>query len=470
MRVKAIIPFCITMRSSVGKVKMNYQSLALHTDFYQITMAACYHANSMNKTAGFSLFAHNLPDKRGYMVAAGLEYALDYLENFCFTDQDIAYLDSLERFTPDFLDYLSKVRFTGEVWALPEGTVCRAGEPLLEVTAPLIEAQLVETFLVNTLNLHTTLTSKAARCVQAANGRALLDFGLRRTQGPDAGMSAARSSAIAGFAGTSNVAAAQVLGTMPAGTMAHSFIEAFGDEEKAFKAFAESFPKQGVFLVDTYDTVAGLKHAMECAKQLEKNGQKLLGVRIDSGDLVAGTRQAREMLDKAGFEDAAVVVSGSLDEIRIQELINQGAQIDMMGVGTKMACSADAPFLDLVYKLVKYDNRPTLKLCTGKETWVENKQIWRQTDEQGIITHDLLGLRTENNPGRPMLAQVMANGKVTHKEDWRAAHERFKEEVKTLPAPCLDIPQPESYELKITPSLKNLQQKTKDEALSRCLG
>ena len=356
---------------------------ALQTDFYQLTMAAAYFDSRMNGEATFSMFSHDLPPVRGYLVAAGLEQALDILENFSFTQKEISYLESLKRFSPDFLEYLAGLKFTGSVRALPEGSVFFAGEPVLEVTAPIIEAQLVETHLLNTLNINTTLASKAARCIKAARGRACVDFSLRRNQGLAAGYSVARSAALVGFAGTSNVAAAAKWGIPPVGTMAHAFVEAFGDEVQAFDAFAETFPEHTVLLVDTYDSEGGLANAVDVAARLTQAGHRLVGVRLDSGDLVRLSRRARQVLDEAGLEYARVVVSGSLDEHGITELIAAGAQVDSFGVGTKMGCSADAPYCDLAYKLVSYQGRPTLKLSYGKETWASPKQLFRRLDSKG---------------------------------------------------------------------------------------
>lgn len=444
---------------------------ALNTDFYQITMAAAYHAHGMNGQATFSLFAHDLPSTRGYMVLAGLEQALDYLEEFRFTPEEIDYLRSLERFSPEFLEFLAQVRFTGEVWAPPEGTVLFAEQPLLEVTAPIIEAQLVETCLINILNLHSMLASKAARCVQAAEGRNCIDFSLRRTQGIDAGLAVARSSALVGFVGTSNVAAARRFGITPVGTMAHSFVEAFGDEMKAFEAFAATFPDNTVLLVDTYESVSGLHNAIALAKRLAEKGHQLVGVRLDSGDLAAMSRRARTLLDSAGLEQARVVVSGSLDELRIQKLLEQGAQVDSFGIGTRMGSSADAPYFDLAYKLVSYEGRPTLKLSSGKETWAGAKQVFRHYDSQGLITRDVMSLRDEQQEGRPLLEPVMREGKrLGPRRDWRAAREVFQAEVATLPPACLELFHPVPLRTEISPRLRELQNDTRKAALKARAG
>lgn len=445
---------------------MTSGSQALHTDFYQITMAASYHAHGMNDPATFSLFTHGLPRSRGFMVAAGLDDALAYLESFAFQPTEIAYLASLNRFSDEFLESLSGLGFSGEVWALPEGTVCFAEEPLLEVSAPLIEAQLVETRLINIINLHTTLASKAARCTLAAGGRTCVDFSLRRTQGLEAGWAAARSSAIAGFVGTSNVDASRRLGTNPVGTMAHAFVEAFGDEQRAFEAFAATFPQHTVLLVDTYDSVGGLHRAVEVAARLKSQGHSLVGVRLDSGDLVGMSRQARKILDQAGLEEVRVVVSGSLDEMKLAELIAQGAMVDIFGVGTRMGSSADAPYLDFAYKLVSYQGRPTLKLSAGKETWAGDKQIWRTLDKQGLLSQDVLALRGEELAGEPLLAPVMKQGRrLAPPEDWRRAHQRFQDQLSTLPEQCLSQVDPQPLPIKASTALQQLQVQARRAAL-----
>ncbi len=441
---------------------------ALDTDYYQITMAAVYYRHGLNAPATFSLFAHDLPPTRGYMVAAGLELCLEYLENFCFKPHEIEYLDSLGLFSRDFLEMLEGLRFTGEVWALPEGTVCFAEEPLLEVTAPLIEAQLVETMIINIINLHTTLATKAARCIQAAAGRACVDFSLRRTHGLDGGLAAARSSAIVGFVGTSNVEAARVLGLRPVGTMAHSLVEAFGDEKEAFRGFASTFPDQTVLLVDTYDTLRGVQRAIEIAGELKAKGHKLVGVRLDSGDLVGMSIKARQMLDKAGLKDVVIVASGSLDEFRMSEILAKGAKIDLFGVGTRMGNSADAPYIDFAYKLVSYDGRPTLKLSTGKQTWAGAKQLWRELDDRGRIARDMLGLRDEQGPGEGLLVKVMEGGKRTSDVGgWRQARERFKSQWETLPPTTLRLSDPHPIKPEPTPALIELQERARKLAVGR---
>lgn len=445
---------------------MDRESLALHTDFYQLTMAASYHAHGMDGEATFSLFNHRLPAVRGFMVAAGLEAALDFLQDFSFSSEDLDYLSSLGRFTPDFIEHLAKLRFSGEVWAVPEGTILFAGEPIVEVTAPLLEAQLVETLLINIFNLHTTLASKAARCVIAAGDRVLIDFGLRRTHGREAGMAAARSSSMVGFSGTSNVAAAKAFGLRPVGTMAHAFVETFGDEKRAFEAFAATFPDHSAFLVDTYDSLLGLKHAVQVASKLEASGHRLVGVRLDSGDLVSMSKKAREILDRAGLPHASVVASGSLDEMSIAELVRQGAKIDMFGVGTRMGSSADAPYLDFAYKLVSYEGRPTIKLSAGKETWAGPKQIWRKLDSTSMIRRDYLGLRDEAGEGQALLRPVMKDGRrIAEPGTWKQARSRFEAGLATLPLRTRLLQDARPVPVEPTDALQDLQARTRQAAL-----
>ncbi|ADK84214.1 nicotinate phosphoribosyltransferase [Desulfarculus baarsii DSM 2075] len=447
---------------------MRPAALALHTDFYQLTMAASYFEHGLDQQATFSLFAHATPPERGYMVAAGLEDCLEYLENFRFSAEEIDYLRSLGRFSRGFVDYLAGMRFGGEVWAAPEGTVFFAEEPILELSASLIEAQLVETFLVNTVNHNSTIAAKAARCQQAAAGRACVDFSLRRTMGLDAGFAAARSSAIAGFGGTSNVAAAMALGLKPVGTMAHSFIQAVGDEKNAFDLFAQTFPDHTVLLVDTYDTARGLARAVETARTLAAQGHAMIGVRLDSGDLAAMSRLARQTLDAAGLERALVMVSGNLDEYRIADLLAAGAPIDMFGVGTRMGASADQPYTDFTFKLVAYQGRPTLKLSEGKMTWAGAKQIYRSHDAAGIISGDELCLRHEARPAKALLQPMMQGGRrLAPPVGWAAAQQVLQAELASLPAQCRLIRAPQPLAPTVSPLLRQVQDDARQAALAK---
>jgi nicotinate phosphoribosyltransferase len=387
---------------------------ALFTDLYELTMAAAFLRQGLAGPASFSLFARRLPAGRGFLVAAGLEDALEYLRAFRFTRSGLEFLRSLGRFEPAFLDHLRGLRFTGEVRAVPEGTLVFADEPLLEVTAPILEAQLVETALLNLLHGQTVLASKAARSVLAADGRALAEFGLRRSHGTDAGMKAARAALIAGFDSTSNVLAGLTWGLPLSGTMAHSFVTAFATEHEAFRAYARAFPDSAVLLLDTYDTVAAARKAVEVARDLAAAGHHLAGVRLDSGDLAALSRDVRAILDAGGFQAVKVLVSGGLDEHDVAALLAQGAPIDGFGIGTRLTTSADAPSVDLVYKLVRFDGRDVLKLSPGKRTWVGAKQVVRRVGPDGRLAGDTLALAEEAVPADAtgLLEPVMRGGEL----------------------------------------------------------
>jgi len=387
---------------------------ALFTDLYQITMAASYWREAMNARATFSLFARHLPARRAFLVTAGLEDALEFLRALRFTPAALRYLASLDMFEPAFLEFLAGVRFTGDVRAVAEGTPVFADEPLVEVTGPIIEAQLVETAVLNCLHVQTVIASKAARCVLAASGRPIVDFGLRRTHGTDAGMKAARATYLAGATLSSNVLAGSTYGITPTGTMAHSFVSAFPEEIDAFRAFARAFPDRTVLLLDTYDTLAAAHKAVAVAGELAAAGHRLAGVRLDSGDLVALSREVRAVLDAGGCPDARIFASGGLDEEEIERCVEAGAPIDAFGVGTRMDVSADAPYLDMAYKLVRYDGRDVLKTSPGKVTWAGPKQVFRERDRGGRLTGDTLALADETGPpgAEALLAPVMHGGEL----------------------------------------------------------
>jgi nicotinate phosphoribosyltransferase len=407
---------------------------ALLVDLYELTMAQAYlDAGVAERRATFSMYFRSLPRGWRYLVAAGLEDALAYLETLSFDEDDLEHLAALRLFSDELLARLSDLRFSGEVRAMREGTLVFPEEPLLELSAPILEAQLVETYLLNQVHLQTLLAAKAARSVDVAQGRMLVDFGLRRTHGRDAGLKAARSSWLAGFDATSNVLAGVRYGIPVAGTMAHSYVVAFEGELPAFRAYARSYPDSSVLLVDTYDTLQGLRNAAVVGQELAASGHRLRGVRLDSGDLVELSREARAILDEAGLEDAMVFASGNLDEIEIERLLAAGAPIEGFGVGTRMATSADAPFVDMVYKLVELDGRPVLKLSRGKATLPGPKQVWR-LEEGGRLRHDLLGLVYEDGSGggRPLLEPVMAHGTRLLDEPLAAARERCAAERATL--------------------------------------
>lgn len=405
---------------------------ALVTDLYELTMAASYLRRGMTGRATFSLFVRSLPPERGFLVAAGLEPCLDYLESLRFSPEDLKALEDigLDRWSIDALEGLS---FTGTVRAVPEGRVVFAGEPLLEVEGPLPEAQLVESYLLNQVTLHTVLTTKAARCATAVGGRVeLVEFGLRRAQGVEAAMAAARGATIAGFTGTSNVAAAHGLGTVPSGTMAHSFVQAFPEEIAAFRAFVEDWPERAVLLVDTYDTMTGVERAAEVIA--EHGLANRAAVRIDSGDLVDLARAARRLLDRRGLDDVKIFVTGGLDEHELARLIERDAPIDLAGVGSMLAVSADAPTIDSVYKLVEIEGRPVVKRSIGKVTEPGGKQVWRRGSGEALS--DLVGRRDEEPPlgGEPMLHPVMNDGRRTRPAPpLTDARRRLGEDLARLP-------------------------------------
>jgi nicotinate phosphoribosyltransferase len=384
------------------------RSMALVTDLYELTMLQAYWAGDMLEEAVFSLFVRDLPAERNFLLAAGLDDALHYLENVAFDGDAIAFLADRTELDPGFLDWLAGFRFSGEVRAVPEGTPVFANEPILEVAAPLPEAQLVETFVMNQIHLQTTLASKAARVVSAAAGRDVIDFGLRRIHGVDAGLKAARAFHIAGVAGTSNVLAGRAYGVSLSGTMAHSYIQAHADELQAFRDFARSFPET-VLLVDTYDTAEGVRRVVRLAEELGDDF-RVRGVRLDSGDLGALAFEARSILDAAGLHGVRIIASGGLDEGQVAALVASGAPIDAFGVGTRMGVSSDAPTLDMAYKLTEYAGEGRMKLSTGKVSLPGRKQVFR-LEEEGRATRDVIARADEELPGRPLLRTVMRGGR-----------------------------------------------------------
>jgi nicotinate phosphoribosyltransferase len=436
----------------------------LLTDLYELNMAASYLRRDMDGLATFSLYVRGLPSSRGFLVAAGLEHCLEFLESFSFTDDDLETLGEMgfdDRALADF----SALRFTGDVWAVPEGRVVYSEEPLLEVTAPVAVAQLVETMLLNQITLHTTLASKAARYVLAAEGRQLVDFAFRRTHGTEAAMAVARASALVGFAATSNVEAARRYGLTAAGTMAHSFVEAFPTERDAFRAFAEDHPNRTTFLVDTYDTPGGVRAAIDTIRELSLQGA--LGVRLDSGDLDALARSARTILDDAGLQQARIFASGGLDELEVHELVSAGAPVDAFGIGTQMGVSADAPYIDSVYKLVEYDGRPVMKLSSAKVSAPGRKQVWRRPDEEHA---DVLGLRDEPGPSgsEPLLEQVMLAGRRTGPEpSIEGSRARFESDLVHVPQKARRLSHPEHVAVAHSEALRALTDRTREDALRR---
>jgi nicotinate phosphoribosyltransferase len=436
----------------------------LLTDLYELTMAAAFYDHQMDQPATFSLFLRHDP-RRGYFVAAGLASALELLASFRFEDDDIAYLRKTNLFKEPFLDYLRELRFQGDVWAMPEGTLFFPDEPILEVTAPLIQAQILETVLINIMGLHTLIASKAARCVDAARGRTLVEFGLRRTHGDTAGMTAARSTYLVGFDATSNVLAGKHFNIPLAGTMAHSFVQSFESESEAFMAFTQSFPERSILLIDTYDSIQGARRAIQVAKKMRACGSRLIGVRLDSGDLVNLSKQVRHLFDEAGFEELKIFASGSLDEHRVAEALAKGAAIDAFGVGTKIGVSADAPYLDMVYKMVQYADRPVCKLSAGKRTLAGRKQVFRCMDRQKRYKYDIIGLPDETIPqSKPLLGLVVKQGRVvTPIADLPSCRRRFQTEFARLPSAYKALLQPARYPVEVSPNLQKIQPEWMEE-------
>jgi nicotinate phosphoribosyltransferase len=434
---------------------------ALFTDLYELTMAASYFREGMNAPATFSLFVRKLPRGRSFLIAAGLEDALNYLRDFRFSQEAIRYLSSLGAFDASFLSFLGDLRFTGEVRAVPEGTPVFENEPLLEVTAPIIEAQLVETAVVNCCHFQTLVASKAARSVLAAAGRPVVEFGLRRTPGIDAGMKAARCAFMAGATMSSNVLAGRCYGIPPTGTMAHSYVSAFPREIDSFRAFARAFPTATTLLIDTYDTVSAAHKAVEVAREMAARGQRLSGVRLDSGDMAALSKEVRRILDAAGLPHVRIFVSGGLDEQLIARFLAEGAPIDAFGVGTLMDVSADAPYLDMAYKLVEYAGRKVLKLSAGKATWASQKQVYRFHGPDGRFISDFLALREEPLPSaevEPLLRTVMSSGRLSAPHPpLTAVRDHCTAQIAALPEAIRRLWDPGTYPVRYSDRLVSLQ-------------
>ena len=432
---------------------------ALLVDLYELTMIDAYHREGMAaRPATFSLFVRNLPPGRAYLVSAGLDDALRWLEELHFGADELAALERVEIFDRSFLQWLADLRFTGSVRAVPEGTVVFPPEPMLEVQAPIAEAQLAETFLLNQITLQTTLATKAARCRHAAGRRPVVDFALRRTQGIDAGMKLARVCGLVGLAGTSNVAGSDRYGVAASGTMAHAFVQAHRDETDAFRAFARAFGNATVLLVDTYDSHRGVERAIQVASEYRQQGVEIRGIRLDSGDLAELARHARRRLDDAGFGEMKVLVSGGLDEHEIHRLVaEEGAPIDGFGVGSALGVSSDAPVLDSVYKLVAYDGRPVRKTSTGKGIWPAAKQVWRAPD----WSQDTLALADEPPPTphhRALLVEVMRDGRRTGagQRTLAEANSHFEQEWADLPGALKDLAAPTRHPLTVSSRLRQL--------------
>ncbi len=435
---------------------------ALLTDLYQINMMQAYLDHGETDTAVFEFFVRSFPARRGFLLAAGLEQALDYLENLRFSAAELEWLRSTGRFGTNLLDYLGEFRFSGDIHAMPEGTVFFANEPILRVTAPLPQAQFVESRLINILHFQSLIASKAARMVLAAPGKLLVDFGFRRAHGAEAGLMAARASYVAGLAGTATVLAGRGFGIPIYGTMAHSFIETFDDESKAFAAFAQSRPDNLVLLLDTYDTEAAARKVVALAPRLKAAGIAIRSVRLDSGDLAALSRSVRGILDAGGLADVTIFASGGLDEDAIAELARAGAPIDGLGVGTSLTTSSDAPVLDCVYKLQEYAGIPRRKRSANKATWPGRKQVWRHYDADGRMAGDRLALdiasaRGTRQSGEPLLELVMQDGRrLRPPPSLDEIRQKAKRDLERLPEALRRLAPGTTYPVEVADELEEL--------------
>ena len=432
-------------------------NVALLTDLYELTMLQAYWREGMNDEAVFSLFARKLPEERNYLVACGLDDALRFLEELRFSRESLDYLDTLPYFSREFLEWLERFRFRGSVYAVPEGTPLFGHEPLLEVVASLPEAQIAESFVMNQVHFQTVVASKASRVVSAAEGRPVVDFGLRRMHGADAGLKSARAFHIAGVAATSNVLAGKVYGIPVAGTMAHSYIQAHESELEAFRKFSNLYP-QTILLVDTYDTLEGVRNVVRLSKELG-SGFRIRGIRLDSGDLGDLARRSRAVLDEAGLGEVTIFASGGLDEREVSELVKEAPSIDGFGVGTKMGVSVDAPALDMAYKVTAYAGRGRLKLAAGKKILPGRKQIFR-VEEKGEAVGDVLARHDESLPGRPLIRKVMEGGKrlPSHVDSLEAIRENASREKALLPARLRALfPATPAYPVEVSEVLRRYQ-------------
>ncbi len=436
---------------------MEPASSALLTDLYQLNMIQAYLESGQTDTAVFEFFVRKLPAQRSFLIAAGLEQALEFLENLRFSVDELDWLKKSGRFSDNLIEYLADFRFSGDVHAMPEGTVFFANEPIVRITAPLPQAQLIETRLINVLHYQSLIASKAARMVLLAPGKLLVDFGLRRAHGAEAGLLAARASYIAGFAGTATMLAEKLFGIPVYGTMAHSFVQSFDSESAAFEAFARARPSNLVLLIDTYDTVAAARRVVALAPRLQALGIKIHGVRLDSGDLVALSKCVRRVLDEGGLKDTTIFASGGIEEVTLAAFAREGAPIDGIGIGTSLATSSDAPALDCAYKLQEYAGLPRRKRSTGKATWPGRKQVWRRYGPDGRMTSDMLSTEDDQHDGKPLIRPVVMGGRRMGPQpslgDIRA---HARQELERLPAGLETIAPPTPYVVQVAPCLERL--------------
>jgi len=443
----------------------------LFVDLYELTMAQSYFEQNMSSNATFSLFTRKSEINRSYFVSAGIADVLSYLQELSFSPVAVDYLRSTGLFKDDFLQYLGGLRFTGDVRGIPEGRLYFQDEPLLEITAPIIEAQLIETMVINQMNVQSMIATKAARCYLAAGEAGLIDFSMRRAHGTDAGMKAARCSYMVGFQATSNVLAGIVYGIPLAGTMAHSYVASFESEIDAFRAYVTAFPVDSVLLIDTYDTISATDKAIEVAIEMEKKGQFLKGVRIDSGDILYLSGKVRRLLDDSNLGYVKIIASGGLDENTVEALVKAGAPIDMFGVGTQMATSGDTPWLEMVYKIVNYAGRPILKLSPGKISLPEEKQVFRMRNMDGTFNRDVISLVDEfppNGNSEPLLDTFMKAGSVVRQipllED---ARKNFQEDIESLEGRFKLLYSPSEYPVELSDKLLELQKSLEKDIRQR---
>ena len=429
----------------------------LLTDLYQLNMMQAYLDRGMTETAVFEFFVRKFPARRGFLVAAGLEQVLDFLESLRFSGAEIDWLRRSGRFSAALLDYLAAFRFTGDVDAAAEGTVFFADEPILRVAAPLPAAQLVETRIINLVHFQSLIAAKAARLVLAAPGKQLVDFGLRRAHGAEAGLLAARASYIAGFAGSATMLAQARFGVPIFGTMAHSFIQAHADETAAFLSFARARPENLVLLIDTYDTEAAARKVVALAPRLKAEGIAVRGVRLDSGDLSALAKSVRRILDEGGLRDVTIFASGGLDEDALLAMAAAAAPIDGFGIGTSLTTSSDVPALDCAYKLQEYAGLARRKRSAGKATWPGRKQVWRRYGAKGEMAGDVISLETDAQQGEALLRPVMRGGRHLEPhptlEQCRAHAAR---ELARLPAPLRALEPGAAYPVTVADALVRL--------------
>lgn len=429
----------------------------LTTDLYELNMVQAYLDRGEDKEAVFEFFVRRLPPRRGFLLAAGLEDVVTYLETLRFSPSEIDWLKSTKRFRANLIDYLAGLRFTGDVHAIPEGSVCFPNEPLIRITAPLPMAQFVETRLINILHFQTMIASKAARMVLAAPGKILSDFGLRTAHGAEAGLFSARASYIAGFASAANVLAGEHYGIPVVGTMAHSFVQVHDNEMTAFENFARARPEGVVLLIDTYDTEAGARKVVELAPKLKADGVAIRGVRIDSGDLASMARKVRDILDAGGLKDVIILVSGGINEDVLQTMMAAKAPIDGFGIGVNLDASIDAPSLDCAYKLQEYDGKPRRKLSEGKATWPGRKQVWRSYGADKLMRGDILSLENDSQAGETLIAPVMRGGKrLAPGPTLTQIREHAARELAKLPEPLRKLETGVEYPVQISKALSTL--------------